>query len=623
MEWSTRINLSHQLTMQQVQVTIELETGKKLTQFTRLRIGQYLFGHHSFELEVPFETLEDPQEYFFHQAHQEVCGKGITFSFGPALEEGSFDFSFKGIVTEIVLVNSSDLVNVFLVKGYSPSIQLEDCQTCRTFTNQNLQQIAEAVLENYPRNTLKRRIAPRQGAFLPYVVQYKESNFSFLNRLAAEYGEWFYYNGRELLMGDPPAAKAIPFRVDGMQTCQVSITLRPSQFKMAAYDYLGHEHYASASQGQPVAGLGQFSSFALEESNKLFGQESANVLAKSFATHQKLMEAIRTRKAKAANDLVDFRGSGERPEFTVGDVLEVSGLRPRKGGYTEESFGNYRITEIQHQVDDSGNYSNQFRAIPAAATFPPVKELVVPPLAYSDLARIIDNRDPEKLGRVRVAFFWSSEQKESDWMRVGHPYTADGQGMLFVPEMDAQVLVAYLDNCPEMPFVLTSLYHKNEGSSYTHDRNATKAIHLKGGNSIVSVDDPDKSLQHIYIANTNDLDKAILKVSFADNGLITLKTKGEIVLEAGQGISLKGRDISLNADGKVSISANDIELKAQNGITHEATTTLKLKGLEIKAEADANAEIKANAQLKLSGNATTDISGGALVKVEGAIIKLN
>jgi len=609
--------------MQQVKATIELESGKKITQYTRLRIEQSLFTHHSFELEVPFEELEGADELFFHQAHANVCGKSITFAFEPVLEKGSFDFAFKGIITEIALKNTSDLVNVFLIRGYSPTILLEDCLTRKTFVNQSIGQIAEAVLEKYPRNMLKRRIDPRHTAKLPYVVQYNESNFAFLNRLAAEHGEWLYYNGRELILSEPASSKTIDFEVNGIQTANMSIALRPSQFKLSTYNYVRHEQYTGVSEDQLVNGLSKFSSFALDESVRLFGHASEQILAGPFQNQQEIDETTRTRKSVEANYLVDFRGSGEVPDFIVGSVLEVSGVRPKKDGQTNESFGNYRVTEIVHQVDGNSNYCNHFKAIPESAAYPPANHTVVHPVAHSDLARVVDNDDPEKLGRVKVEFLWPSSSRESAWMRVGHPYTADGKGMLFVPEVDAQVMVAYQDKCPEMPFVLTSLYHKKEGTSYTNDRNATKIISIKGGNSIVSVDDPDKGQQHIFIANTGDLEKALLKISFTDDGMITLKTKGKIKLEAGKDISLKGNNISISADGKVSISANDIELKARNEITEEATASLKMKAMEIKAEADANAEIKANAQLKLSSSAATDISGGAMVKVAAALIKLN
>ena len=586
--------------MQQVQATIELETGKKIVHYTRLRIEQSLFTHHSFELEVAFEELEDPDELFFHQSYQEVCGKSITFSFEPVLEKGSFAFAFKGIVTEIALKNTSDLVNVFVLKGYSPTILLEDYATRKTFIDQNIGQIANVVLGKYPRNMLRWKVETKHNATLPYVVQYNETNFAFLSRLAAEYGEWLYYNGKELVMGEPDAGQSVDFEVNGVQTCNMSIALRPLQFKLGAYDYAQDEHYQSESGSQSVDGLGKFSSFAMDESDKLFGQASERIVSKPMQSQQEIDEAAKTQKAVAANFLVDFRGSGESPDFRVGSVLNVSGVRPKKDGQTKESFGKYRVIEIVHEVDGNGNYQNHFKAIPESAAYPPANPQVVHPVAHSDLGIVVDNEDPESLGRVKVEFLWLSDSKESAWMRVGYPYTGDGRGMLFVPEVGAQVVVAYQDRSPEMPYIATSLYAKHDSEKYTPSDNSLKQILFKGGNMVSFVDEPNGGKQQITIANIDKEDTASLIISFADNGKIELKTQGDIQIEAQQNLSLKAQNISL-----------------------EAQASLKLKATEIKAEAETNAEIKANAQLKLASSATTDISGGAMVKVEGAIIKLN
>ncbi len=609
--------------MQQVKATIELETGKKITQYSRLRIDQSLFIHHSFELEVPFDELENPDELFFHQAHQDVCGKSISFAFEPVLEKGSFDFAFKGIVTEVALKNTSAMVNVFVLKGYSPTILMEDYQTRKTFIDQNISQITETVLGNYPRNMLRRQLDPKHSAKLPYVVQYDETNFAFLSRLAAEYGEWLYYNGKELLLGDHASAEAVDFEVNGIQTCHMSIALRPSQFKLAAYNYAQNEQYVSASADQSIDGLGKFSSFALDESEKLFGQASERILAKPFQSQREVDEVAKTRKAVGANFLVDFRGSGESPDFMVGSVLDVSGVRPKKDGQTKDSFGKYRVTEIVHEVDGSGNYCNHFKAIPESAAYPPANPEVVHPVAHSDLARVTDNDDPEKLGRVKVEFLWPSEGKESVWIRVGHPYTGEGKGMIFTPEVEAQVMIAYQDKCPEMPYVATSLYHKQSGEDYTTQDNMLKQILFRGGNMVSFLDDPNGNKQQITISNFDKQDKASLVISFADNGQIELQTQGNILLTADQDISLKAKNISLEAQEKMNLEAMEFKLKANKTIEQEAVTSLKLKGMEIKAEADTNAEIKANAQLKLSASAATEISGGAMVKVEAAIIKLN
>ncbi|QDK80679.1 hypothetical protein EXU85_19535 [Spirosoma sp. KCTC 42546] len=595
----------------QVVTHVELEGGKELKNVSGLSIEQDLFGHHTFELSVPFEDLEDANELFFHESHRNVVGKTIQFSFDPLLEEGSFDFKFKGIVTELALKNTSDMSNVFLLKGYGLTILLEDSKLRRTFLQYSLGDIVNQVLNPYPNNLLKRSVDAKSSESLKYVVQYDETNFEFLARLAAEYGEWCFYDGQQLVFGKPDDHK-VDFKVDGMQTFAMSLRVMPAKFLYSRYDYMADETYESHSDNQQVSGLGQWGDFTLDESEKMFSQESQLPLPKLVYGQSELDEVAKTQKAMEASRLVDFQGFGENPDVSVGTVISVKGSRITERGTSEENFGSYRVTHVSHSLDSSGNYSNTFRAVPDSVTYPPPNPSFKLPTGKPELARVVDNEDPEKLGRVKVEFMWPGNDKESDWLRVGHPYTGDGEGMLFIPEVDAQVMIGYESNLAEYPFIMTSLYPKNNSVDYTQRDNVQKAIQTRGGNKI-SLYDKDGE-QKIELTNVNKSDTRVL-LSFADNGQITIETQGNI--------KISGKDIEVNATNDIKLAAqNNIELKATNGVKIEGTASVELKGAQIKAEADATAEVKANGQLSLQG-AQTSLKGDALVEVKGGVIMLN
>ena len=595
----------------QVITHAELEGGKELKNVSGLTIEQDLFGHHQFALSVPFEELEDANELFFHESHRNVVGKTIRFSFDPLLEKGQFAFQFKGIITELALKNTSDTSNVFVLKGYSLTILLEDSRLRRTFLQCSLSDIVDQVLTPYPSNLLKRSVKPNHSDSLKYVVQYDETNFEFLARLAAEYGEWCFYDGQQLVFGKPDDQKA-DFKVDGMQTFAMSLRLMPAKFLYSRYDYVADQTYESHSKDQQVSGLGQWGDFTLDESEKTFGQESQLPLPKLVYGQRELDEVAKTQKAMAASRLVDFQGFGENPDISVGTVISVKGTRITEKGPSEENFGSYRVTHVSHSLDGSGNYSNAFRAVPDSVTYPPPNPSFRLPVGQPEVARVVDNEDPEKLGRVKVEFMWPGQNKESDWVRVAHPYTSDGEGMLFIPEVDAQVMIAYESNLAEYPFVLTSLYQKKDGVDYTQRDNVQKTIQTKGGNKI-SLYDKDGE-QKLELTNTNKTDTRVL-LSFADDGKITIETQGDIMIS--------GKDIRVKASNDLKLEAqNNIELKATNGVKIEGTASVDIKAAQIKVEADATADIKANAQLSLEGTQTS-LKGDAMVEVKGGVIMLN
>lgn len=600
---------------QQVKANIELDQSKKLSHYQSLEIRQDLFGHHSFEIKVPLEMLEDKDETFFNKSHKDVCGKAITVSFEPVLKKGSFDFKFKGIITEILLSNFADMSNAFILKGSSPTILLEDSTLRRTFLDKNVEQIFDSVLNVYPGNIIKKKLSPRHKSSIKYCVQYDENNFEFLNRIASEYGEWFFYDGKDIVLGESSAAKEIDFVIDGIQSFDMSIALTPAKFKMSGYDYTKDQLYQGKSSSQQVEGLSQFGKFALDESENLFEQDSLFIANKPVYNQNDLDDLIKFRRSAIASNMITFHGRGETPEVSIGSVVNVSGTRPEKGGRSKkESFGKYRITELLHTVDASGNYSNSFKAVPETAKFPPVNPYVKHPIGYPELARVTDNNDPDKMGRVKVEFNWPGDEKDSDWIRVGSFYGGgdDRKGMQFIPEKEAQVVVGYELGRPEHPFVIGSLYPKKDGMRSLKGNNEEKIIYTKAGNMMELID--KKGENKIRITNTNKDDTSVI-LEFKDNGQITIQTQGKVNISANN-------SMELSANQKISIKAPTIEIKASNELNCEGQQKVSVKSAQISIEADGTAEFKANGSAKLS-SANTEVSGDALTTIKGAIVKIN
>ena len=578
---------------QQVKVHIDIEGAGTLEKYGSLIIRQSLFDHHTFEIHVPFEALEKEGEYFFDQSHGKVCGKAVTISFSPVFESGDYDFTFKGIVTEIALQSLSDMQNAFVLKGYSTTIVLEDCRKRRTFLKKNIQSIFQEVLQPYPGNVLKSTLKAKHKETIDYAVQYDETNFRFLTRMAAEYGEWCYYNGKELVLGEQ-SGSTITFKADGKQLFDMSIVLHPSKFTASHYDYLQNQLYEAGSDKQKVNGLGKYSDFALASSDKLFAQPSALPTNRPFKEQKELDDWAKAYQHQEASRLVVFRGKGEKPDLSVGTIIEVTGSMLEEKQLKDTSLGKYRVTEVIHEVDTGGNYQCRFSAIPESAGYPPPNPLVVHPVGVAEFARVIDNNDPEKIERVRVEFMWKDSHRESDWMRVGMAYAAKGIGTVFIPEKDAQVLVCYEANCPEMPYVNGSFWPK-DGGDYNNDNNNLKGIVTRGGNVLAFLDETGNELIRIYNQQNKE---TYIELAFKSPGTIEIKTPG------------------------------DIQLGGAN-ITLEASQDLTLKGMNIKMEGTAKTEIK-TAQLTAEGSATAsikgtnvDVAGDAVVSIKGGLVKIN
>ena len=174
-------------------------------------------------------------------------------------------------------------------------------------------------------------------------------------------------------------------------------------------------------------------------------------------SQQQLDTTVREWKENQVSSLVTLQGTGENPGFAVGRVVAAKGSQ---GGQPHD-YGRYRLTEVTHSVQ-ANQYQNTFVALPDAAKHPPANPKVQPPQGVPELAEVIDVADPHNLGRVRVRYYWpvrAAADAETGWMRVSTPYSGNGKGQLFVPEVGSQVLVGYEQGQAEFPVVLGNLFH--------------------------------------------------------------------------------------------------------------------------------------------------------------------
>ncbi|GGN08913.1 hypothetical protein GCM10010967_50880 [Dyadobacter beijingensis] len=609
----------------QVNTSIEIEGGTQITRHLGLVIEQDLFAHHWFELLVPFDQLEDEGEHFFNRSHRAVMGKKITFSFSPRLGSDSFDFVFQGIVTEIRLRSLSDMSSAFVLKGYSPTIVLEDSVQRRSFLRSSVQDLFNTVLQPYPQNLLRKQLSPENGGRQVPFTQYNESNYKFLCRVADRCCEWFYYNGRELVLGNN-GSQEVDFLVDGLQNFDVALRLQPAAFSFEGYNYTIPEAFTGQSSSQHVDGLTTLSEFALDQSDALFAQTSLLPAPEIIGTQRELDELTKMERSARVTSMVDFKGAGETPTMSVGTVLAVKGQRLNERGEAyEENFGKYRVVHIRHEVNTAGSYQNTFNAVPESAQHPPNNPYVRNPLGETEQAEVIANDDEEELGRVRVKFFWGQsrqQDQESIWMRVGTLHSSAGRGINFVPEVGAVVMVGYEGNLAENPFVMNSLYPKpEEDISYTSDHNDIKVIATRSGNMIVYIDQEGDA--KIQISNRNKTD-TFLEFAFKDDGRIRLHVENGLVEVKSKELTIEAtEDITVTAGGKFDLHAGEISIKADQNIKIESGTDIEIKaGTELKAEGTAGAKLK-GAQVNVEGDAMAELTSSGNTVVRGSLVMLN
>ena len=244
-------------------------------------------------------------------------------------------------------------------------------------------------------------------------------------------------------------------------------------------------------------------------------------------------------------------------------------------------------------------------------------------------AIVVDNKDPDQRGRIKVSFPYDSENTATSWARVVQVYAGDQYGSYFLPEVGDEVLVGFEMNNHSNPIVLGCLYNgqKKQPASYDAD-NYIKNIKTKAGNEINFSDKPGE--ETVLVVNKTADDNQIL-LTLKDDGKITIQSKGKIEITApeinmnankkfniaGGEVSISGSKITLDSTGDVVISSKGkISETAIENI--EMSTTIgdvKLSGMNVEASAQVGATVK--------GMVSAELSASAETTVKGAIVMIN
>ena len=589
-------------------IRIEIE-GEELKDFLNLTIDQNIYTHHEFEVVCRMDTFEDKDGFVMEQS-KKLIGSVINITIESKVKGKSqpSEHMFKGLITGIQTAKShtgeSDHV---ILSGFSPDILLSDNPGNYSFENTTLKQIADDILKPYPKDMLKSRTEPAKSERLSYTVQYHESRYDFLRRLAARYGEWFFYDGTQLFFGKLPES-TIDMKLGlDLTDFNFAIKMNPLKFKYIAYDYstAATVEVASGKSGGKD-NQNKYGGFAHDMSMKEYGQQSTllyphlNVPENNYKNE--LSHVVGLEEGASSLHMSVMQGSSQNPQLKPGTRVNIKALKTGQDG--EVDYGEYIITSISHSCDNNMNYQNTFEGIPAEAKIPDYTNPHAFPRCETQSAIVTDNNDPDKLGRVRVRFFWQENNLESPWLRLVNVYSGAESGFYFVPEIGDEVLVGFEGGNAEKPFLIGSMYHgKNKPNS--------------------SWPDQDNSFKGI-------ITKSKLKIEFDDKKKVTtIETPGgnkAVLSDDGKSIILHDQNknkVELTSDGISMESMKDIKITSKSKITIEGTG-----GVDISSKSDTkvtglNIDLTANVGLTAKGNATAELSASGQTTVKGAMVMIN
>jgi len=499
-----------------------------------------------------------------------------------------------------------------VLSGHSPTYLLEDGVGTKSYEEKDLSAIANEILGSYPANLLNPSVFPQYTTPIPYVVRYKETNYQFLARLAAIYGEWFYYDGEGLVFGKLPNPGSVTVTLGkDLDSFDYGVRMRPSKFKYQFYNYLENRMVENTSTSFKPGWLDNYGKKALDAADGIFPNEPTNPVWHDAPNDALIKHLAEAHRGSILSDSAFFKGQSTHAGIKPGGRIQAKGINKIGKANVPGMIGNFRITAVTHHLDANKNYRNTFEAIPVTVTVPPVNRNVIKPEAESQVAVVKENNDPEGLGRIRAQFKWQEDGELTPWIRVITSSAAGGRGMYFTPELEDEVYIAFDQANPDRPYVVGALFHGNAKPTWGHAQNDVKALRTRSGHQVIlndgaggesiTINDPNGNTIYIDTAKNSITMTALEDMTFnAKNMYFNVEENMTTMIGENMSTSV-GKNIDKTAGENMSDSA----------------------GKSINKEAGENIGMTAQKSINVTAMSEALIKGKSKVQVVGRDIRVN
>ncbi|MEZ4359655.1 MAG: phage baseplate assembly protein V [Kofleriaceae bacterium] len=164
---------------------------------------------------------------------------------------------------------------------------------------------------------------------------------------------------------------------------------------------------------------------------------------------------------------------------------------------------------------------------------------------------VTDNKDPDKLGRVKIKVPVLSDQDTTWWAQIMMIGAGKNRGWFFLPEIDDEVLVLFEHGDMQRPVVIGALWNgKDKPPDKNPGGNPRRVIKSRGGSKVIFDDEKNQLVLE---------DGAGMgRITFdADGNKVTLQSlKGDVCIQAPEGeVLIKGADIEITAGTNLEVHA--------------------------------------------------------------------
>jgi type VI secretion system secreted protein VgrG len=559
-----------------------------------------------------------------------------------------------------------------------------------------------------------------KGHYYPrdYCVQYRESDFAFVSRLMEEEGIYYFFRHEPgthvLVVADTPESHpplpGPPSRMQfdtveggGREASRVTRWLKSQELrsgKVLLWDYtfeIQDQHLEAESALPNTVQAGTVSHpLAIGRNERLELYNFPGGYAQRFdgvdraggdrsadleEIHNDNQRTADIRLQQEAVNALTVDGASWCGSFTSGYRFHLDGHY--------DADGEYILTGVKHSARLEGDYrsgssvdvvyENTFTCIPGSVPFRPECLTPRPVISGTQTAIVVgppgEEIFPDKYGRVKVQFHWDREGgrdlDSSCWIRVATPWAGSGWGMIHIPRIGQEVVVAFEEGDPDRPIIVGSVYNPaqlvpfdlpegkvvsgiksqtHQGGGYnelTFDDTAGKervTIHAQYDMNTTVEHDQTTVIHHDRSATIDVNDKEVVgsnqTITIGGNQSQTIGGKQEESIGGSQTLTVSGKrnatiggddTLSVGANRKGTVTGNDtLTITGARTITVGSGESHSIKG-DLTISAGPSITITAvneitlvagGSSIKLGPSGIT-IKSPAPISVLGPIVKLN
>ncbi|CAN5127125.1 N/A [soil metagenome] len=524
---------------------------------------------------------------------------------------------------------------------------------CRIFVDMSAKDIIEQLLlENGMYfNTVGVNYVDEDRA---YCVQYWETDFDFMHRLMEEEGVYYFfkydpaggglYEHIMYLADDETsyfdgAIPQITFREDEKHQGLKTIDLQHMQTTAAwvTHDYNYKKPRSLTPERTPTR-------LDYAETKTQFYQWPGKY---DNMTSAHRMSKFGIELAEAAS--VVMSGEGTYMCFEPAARFEIidKRLKPAERKIAIRSVKHFAHNPYSDQEGEF-DYKQSFTAVPSYEPYHPPRITPKALVQGPQTAVVLDDVDPEGFGRVKVRFHWDTANTSTCWLRVAQQRAGGEVGAQWIPRIDNEVLVVFLEGDPDRPVIAAGLYNGDNKHPWEVPPNLAKSgwrtkSYPDGEITNEFLFDDKKDAEEIYTRAGRNLRREVIKDEDVDigeflkkkigkdetrevGGQRTTKIKKDDITEIGGGQHTKMKEDQLiDVGGKSeTLVKESAHLKVGRGLWVEVNDEIKIDSqatTHMVTQAAFTLESKTQLVFKVGGNQIEISPMG--VTINGTLVKIN